>query len=117
MTLKAMRLLSKLKKAQLRQDELVYIDFDSLSACTVHEKGQPFGDISLRNYAGSIQSTLSYLEKLGYIECNKIGYVKVTHSGWCAFQVTVQDAVKFTVRDVLVPILVSIATTIALRYI
>ncbi len=41
MTLRAMRLLSRLKEAQLRQDEIVYIDFDSLSAYTVHEEGQP----------------------------------------------------------------------------
>lgn len=115
MTISAMILLGKLKRAQISPDRQAYIDFEKMDVVTVHEAVQPYKTVSLKKFSKSIFSALSYLAGLGYIDYNKYGSVKVTHLGWHAFRATVQGAVKFTFRDIVIPVVVTIITTIILR--
>ena len=118
MTFKSALLLSRLKTAQMYPDKNIMIDFDYMTAGSDRTIGESFQEVSLRGYEKSIYSTLDYLQKLGYIEYNfETGLAYVTHAGWNATSMTVKSAVQFTVRDVIVPIIVAIATTIVLRYI
>lgn len=117
MTIRAMVLLKKLKKAQINPDRQVYIDFEKMEIETVRDAKQSYKTVSIKKFCNSVFSTLDYLSGLGYIDYDNFNGAKVTHLGWHAFGATVQDAVKFTVRDVIVPIIVTIITTIVLRYI
>ena len=64
--------------------------------------------VNVEEFRTSIHSILHELEKNGYIDIGDFGYASLTHPGWHAFGVTVAAAVKFTIRDVLVPVLVSV---------
>lgn len=118
MTFKSAKLLRLLKTAQMYADSEIMIDFDEMTAGSIHAKGDTYQEVSLRGFDNSIISTLDYLAKKEYIYYDQItGLAKVTHAGWNATTMTVREAIRFTVRDILVPILVTIAATILMRYI
>lgn len=68
MTVQAFRLLRKLKKSQMNLNELVYIDYDAMTASTIHESGKPFEKVNLKAYRTSLDSTLRYLFERKYID-------------------------------------------------
>lgn len=106
MTLQEANLLKRLKKAQICQDRQVYIDFDALTLKTVGDVTQKCKEVKIARYRGAIHSTLKSLSDANYIDI-KGNNIHVNHQGWNAFQLTVQDAVRFTFRDIVVPLLVS----------
>ena len=120
MTFRSVKLLRLLKRAQIREDNTLVIDFDSMKAWTLvyNPDSQPVKEVKLDRFCGSIIATLDHLKKLGYIDYDyQSGQAHVTHSGWNATSMTVKSAIQLTVKDIIVPVLVSIAATILLRYI
>lgn len=110
MTFQARRLLKKLKKAQIEQDRIVYIDFDAMNAITVHDATQKSETVDLRGYRKSIHSTLRYLAEQEYIEQNNFGHVKVRHTGWHWGQTLFSRFMNFLFESIFVPIVVSLIT-------
>lgn len=112
MTFQTAKLLRKLKKAQVCEDWCVQINFDTMTVAT-HNQG-PYNTVvvDLSEFKTSIHSLLSELKKADYIHLGDFGYVSVTHTGWHAFGATVADAVKFTVRDVIVPVFVAVIAAV-----
>lgn len=106
MTFSESRLLRKLKKAQIELDRDIYIDFEAMTVTTcgnIHEKTKK---VNISEYKGSIHSTLKSLQDKKYI--NHSGeYAQVTSPGWHAFQTTFREALRFTFKDIIVPIIVS----------
>lgn len=119
MTFRAARLLGLLKTAQICEDYTIAIDFEEMKAWTIiyDSASQPAKRVALRGYCGSIIATLDYLTQLEYIDYDyHTGRAHVTHLGWNATSATIRSAVQFTVRDIIIPLAVTIAATILLRY-
>lgn len=115
MTFKSVKLLRQLKRAQICEDNTLVIDFENMKAwAMIYEpNSQPRKEVELDCFSGSIVSTLDHLKKLEYIDYNYYtGEAHVTHSGWNATSATFKAAIQFSVRDVIVPIIVTIAATI-----
>ena len=113
MTFKAAKLLRRLKKAQMYQDEHLVINFDEMTAKTIRSQGGDFQEVSLRGFETSLFSTLDYLESKDYISyAYPSGEAVVSHTGWHATEATVRDAVRFTVKDVIIPIIVAVIASI-----
>lgn len=113
MTIRAFRLLRKLKKAQNKPDESVYIDLDAMTAVMFHDAGQSFKEIKLKAFRTSLDSTLRYLQEQKYIEYTEaFSAVQVLHSGWYLGETMLSNFFGFLFNSVAVPIAVSLATTL-----
>lgn len=114
MTIQSMLLLRKLKKAQISETEDVYIDFDKLTASTVHDSGAPYQEVSLSQYASSLSSVLNYLQSEGMIQISGPfdEYIKVCHLGWHSWQRRLTRLGKFLASSIVIPIAVSAVTTL-----
>lgn len=117
MTFQAARFLRKLKKAQVHQDWSILIDYDKFTAATYNYSPKNTTVVNLSRYRNSLHSIMHELEQRKFIKIGSLGHVSITHAGWCAFGITVQGALKFTIRDIIIPIITAIATTLVLRYI
>lgn len=117
MTKQESKLLQLLKKIQLHEDGSIFIDYDELTAQTVHDGTQESVTAHLTKYGSAIRSIMKSLEEQSLIENHGQGYARVTHPGWHARQITIQKAIKVTIRDVLIPILVSVVTVLLTEYI
>lgn len=119
MTFQSARLLRQLKSAQICEDNRVAIDFETMRAWTISCDPQSMSikEIEIKHCDGSLISKLDHLKQLNYIDCDFIsGQAHVTHLGWNATSATIRSAVQFTVRDIIVPLTVTITATILLRY-
>ena len=101
-------------QAQIKEDNQIFVDFEEMTATTIHESSEKFKIVKLDKYQHSIRSVLKYLADQELIENNESGLVKVLHPGWRIVQTDVSAFFKFLSNSVLVPIGVSIATTIVL---
>lgn len=106
MTFSESVLLRKLKKAQIEPDRDIYINFEAMTLTTCGSCYDKKRSVSISRYKGSIRSILESLKKKEYIE-HSGEYIHVTHSGWCAFQATVRGALRFTAKDIIVPLIVA----------
>lgn len=109
MTFQMGKFIRKIKRTQVCEDWTVWIDFDTMTAVTYNRASDDTVTTDLSDFKASIHSMLSELQSLGYIELGDFGYCSLTHSGWHAREITVQSAIKFTVRDIIVPLAVSAA--------
>lgn len=119
MTFQTANLLKDLKSAQICEDNNIYIDFQNMTVRTIPyaPEGATIKEVKIKHCNGSLVSKLDHLQKLDYIEydfCS--GHAHVNHRGWNATSATIRSAVQFTVRDIIVPLAVTIAATILLRY-
>ena len=115
MTFRSARLLSLLKTAQICEDYTIAIDFERMEAWTVFYDlpSHPIRKVDLKGYKDSIIATLDHLKNLDYIDYDyPTGQIHVTHLGWNAIKATVGSAINFTVKDILVPIAVSVLTAV-----
>lgn len=120
MTLKSIHLLRLLKKAQREEDNLLAIDFDAMLAWSPDSAESTAKKVRLNRFRGCIFSTLDYLHDQ---ECLTYDYpsgqAHISHLGWNITKVSFQQAIRFTVKDVIVPIIVAVAaailTSLALR--
>ena len=109
-------LLKKLKKAQQELDREIFIDYEKNTVSTVHDGTQSFVTVDLQKF-GAPRSVLDYLEKEGYINKKPYGdYFSVTSYGWYYFQITFNKFCAFMFHSVVVPIFVSIITTVIALY-
>lgn len=119
MTFQSARLLRLLKTAQICEDYTIAINFERMEAWTIFYDlpSHPIKKVDLKNYSDSIIATLDYLKNLDYIDYDyPTGQIHVTHLGWNATSATLKSAAQFTVRDIIIPLAVTIAATILLRY-
>ena len=115
MTIQALVMLSKLKKAQIAEDGTVYIDRETLSLCTVQAEGAPSVEIGVKNLRHSLDSVLSHLRCQNLIIIDgspEETYVCVTHKGWHIWQTAISRFLWFLFSSIFVPIVVSAITTI-----
>lgn len=114
MTIQALAMLSKLKKAQIAEDGTVYIDRETLSLCTVQAEGAPSVEIGVKNWRHSLDSVLSHLKRQNLIimDGSLEEYVQVTHDGWHIWQTAISHFLWFLFSSIFVPIVVSAITTI-----
>lgn len=112
MTIQSRALLRKLRKAQISEGGSVFIDFDAVTASTCHDANSPCKCVSLKHFKDSIRSILVYLDQLGYISYNGCDDVVVLHKGWHPSQDLTFAFCRFMLKSVLVPIVVSAATTL-----
>ena len=112
MTIQAWWLLRKLKRAQIYLDGYVGVDEDSLKVITIHDSGQKPKVVSVKWYKNSLESTLAYLEDQKCIERDHCGTIQVTYSGWHILSATAVEITKIVLLNVILPIAVSIITTI-----
>ena len=113
MTFRAAKLLKLLKQAQMYPDAHLGIDFDEMTAKTIHPLGGDFQEVSLRGFGTSLLSTLDYLEDKEYIVYDYPGgeaYVK--HEGWHRTEEIISAFCAFLAKSVLVPVIVSVITTL-----
>lgn len=115
MTIQCACLLRKLKRAQIHQDLSILIDYANLTVACCDCDPQSAVTVKLKWYKNSLNSILEELARNGYIEIGKLGHARVTHTGWCALGATINDAIKFTVSDVIIPIIVTVLTTLIMR--
>lgn len=109
MTIQAIRLLGKLKKAQINPQRLIYIDLDEHTAATIRRENLPYKVVKLLGYKYSLEITLKYLKDQGYIEYDH--FCRVLYPGWNLAQTIISKILNFLLKSVAVPIGVSIATT------
>lgn len=118
MTFKSIKLLKLLKEAQVCEDNTIMIDFETLKAWTVASGTYtgPIKEVKLNKFNGSIFSTLDYLKDLEYIDYDYCtGQAHVTHTGWNGTSATFKSAIQFTVRDIIVPLIVTITATVIIE--
>ena len=115
MTVQSKRLLKHLKKAQATPDGTIYIDFENMTVSGVHAKGEDFVKVNLEKYRNSIHSILQYLKDQEYIEYTSMGHGKVLHTGWHIAQTAFASLSRFLFKSILVPITVSLLTTVLIR--
>ena len=112
MTIQALWLLRKLKKAQMHLDGCVGIDTDEMKAITVHISGQTFKSVSIKFYKNSLDATLDYLAAGGFIRFQDRGLLQVTYPGWHILSMTVVEVTKIILLNVLLPVIVSVIAAI-----
>ena len=96
MTFRAAKLLKLLKQAQMYPDAQLAIDFDEMTAKTIHPLGGDFQEVSLQGFETSLISTLDYLESQNYIAyAYPSGEAVVKHTGWHATEASIRQAVDF----------------------
>ena len=108
MTFQTAKFIRKIKKAQICEDWAVQINFATMTVETYNRDPDNTAVIKLKKFRKSIHSILAELKKQDYIILDEdFGYAKLTHSGWHARELTVQSALKFTVKDIIVPLIVT----------
>ena len=112
MTIHAWKLLRKLKKAQICLDGQIGIDADEMKAVTIHDCRQKHKVVSLKGYAGSLESTLDFLKEQGCICFDDLHCFQVTYTGWYLFSATLFDVLRGIVVNILIPAVVSIIAAI-----
>lgn len=117
MTFSETNLLRKLKRAQKTPDRDVFINRDTLTAITCGNIHSEKKTVKLKRYKHLLQPILYSLEGKGYIAIRLIteteAYIHVEYAGWCALNTTVRSAIRLTVKDIIVPIVVSVIAAIA----
>lgn len=115
MTIPALNMLYKMKRAQLKETGTVYIDNENWFLCTVQDGDFPVVKVSIQNQEYSFYSIVEYLIKQGLVREETPSYVyAVTHEGWYIGQTAVSQLVMF---PILVPIVVSAVTTLVALWI
>lgn len=120
-TVQANGLLKKLKQAQVKEDNRIFILPDEMKAGIVTHQGEdretPVVDIS--KYRGALLSILIYLKEQKYIEYEETTWgrknvfgAKVCHAGWHAWQTWIFKAASFLFRSIAVPIVVAFLTAL-----
>lgn len=125
MTIKSIIFLKKLKKAQIDESRIVWINSETSLVKTVGDSNELCCEVNLDKFKTSINSILSHLSKHGLIynyadsESNQseFCYIRVTHAGWNWGQTFTFGIIKYAFTSVVMPIFVSILTTIITLYI
>ena len=114
MTIKGYRLLKKLKKAQTKEKDIVYISYSDLTASRVIETGNVPSIVGISKYENSLRPTLKYLRDSGYVHWSEKNeqYVWVTHAGWHFEETVIQKVLSFLIKSVAVPIVVAFITAL-----
>ena len=112
MTYQAYILLRQLKKVQKKEDGAIWVDEPDRKITTVVTFNDPAKSINLSKKWGSFYPTLNYLREQNLVE--KIGscHYSLTYSGYHYIQTAISSVLSFLFRSVLVPVAVSIITTL-----
>lgn len=112
MTIQSWWLLKKLKKAQRYEGAAFGIDTETMTARTLYVDSDDVQTVRIGAYANTLEPTLSYLEKCGYIRISSNNCGQVLHPGWHWGQITAGKFISFVIRSIAVPIIVSFLTAL-----
>lgn len=114
MTKDLIKVLEGLKTAQITEDGNVFLSLQKTAACTLTAEGKPYREFDFSKYKDSIRSILNSLAARGLIESGypDYEYLHVTHEGWHYRQVLRQEFLSGLFKSVLLPVIVSLLTTL-----
>lgn len=112
MTIQALLLLRKLRRAQRYEDAQFGIDFDRNQVVTMLVDKPDRRTINVSRYRNSINKVLEYLKKEGYITVSDGGCGQVLHKGWHWGQVFISKLGVFLFKSILVPVFVAFITAL-----
>lgn len=87
--------------------ELYFIEKDNV----IYKVHNPLIKVKLKKYSGEIGSLFDYLTETGYLIKTRFGF-KLTHKGAHPYAVSFETVKCFLIKSFLVPIAVSIITTL-----
>ena len=108
MTFQSELLLHKLRKAESYDGQLLFIDYDSHHITGLHEAAEPFKTVSFVERPEEIKSALEYLQDCHRLIIHPHSYVELLHTGSHIWQARL----SWFANSILLPIFVSIATTL-----
>lgn len=119
MTIPALIMLFKMKKAQIDEDGTFYIDDEKLFLGTVLDtENSPMVKVSIQKQKHSFYPIVEYLMKRHLVKEESPLYIySVTHDGWYILQTALSRLLSFLFSSILVPIAVSAITTIVALWI
>ena len=119
MTIPALILLFKMKKAQISEAGTFYIDNEKWFLGTVRDsENSPMLKVSIQKQEHSFYPTTEFLIKQGLVKTESPFYIySVTHEGWYIWQTAVSRLLMFLFSSILVPIIVSAITTLVALWI
>lgn len=112
MTIQSIMLLNSL--ASFAVDEETAISFLEFTSCFCYENDLD-KTLDYSKYSHEIHGMTKYLVDEGcleYVHENNTNSFKLTHKGLHRHQITMQNALDFLCRSIIVPIAVSLATTL-----
>lgn len=112
MTIQALLLLRKLRRAQRYEDAQFGIDFDRNQVVTILVDKPDRRIIDVKRYRNSINKVLEYLDQEKYISISDGGCGQVLHKGWHWGQVFMSKLGVFLFQSILVPIFVAFITAL-----
>jgi len=114
-TIQAIIFLHHFKKIQIKEDGEIWLDTDNqLMKTMLENKGDPAKVRDLSSIWTSIPTMLQYLQDSGLLKRTGIDYYSLTYAGYHYFQTITSSFIRFLLNSIIVPILVSIITTISL---
>ena len=114
MTFQAFIMMHQLKKVQMKEDGVIWLDEENKQMITVTEANEPDITIDLSKKWASIHPLFEYLQEAGLISNKGRCYYSLTYSGYHYIQSVISSIIAFLFNSVFVPIAVSAFTTIVL---
>lgn len=116
MTWQSLIFLKQLKTVQITDRSMIWIDNENQKLMTVvHAKEEP-KSLNFSQVHGDVWLMVNYLQDRNLVE--KLGYstIRLTHSGFHFPQVIFSELCSFLVRSILVPVGVSVVTTLCMFF-
>lgn len=114
MTYQALILLHQLKKVQRIEGGIVWVDVESRKISSMTIGCKRLTSINLSNKWDTIYPTLAYLQEQGLVRKEGSDYYSLTYHGYHYAQNIISSVASFLFRSILVPITVSVITTIVM---
>lgn len=114
MTWQSMIFLKQLKTIQKTEHGMLWIDYDNSQITNVICTGEEEKAISFSKIHGDVYLLVNYLQERNLIQNLGNSTIRLTHGGFHFWQTMFSELVSFVIRSILVPICVSILTTITL---
>lgn len=114
MTFQAFIMMHQLKKVQMKEDGVIWLDEENKRMITVTEVNDPEITIDLSKKWASIHPMFEYLQEIGLISYKGRCCYSLTYSGYHYIQTIISSFIAFLFNSVFVPIAVSTFTTVIL---
>lgn len=112
MTIQSIMLLNSLASFVVNEETIISFLENTSNFCYVNDLNKT---LDYSKYSHEIHGLIKYLVDEGCLEYayeNNTNFFKLTHKGLHRHQITIQNALDFLCRSIIVPIVVSLATTL-----
>ena len=112
MTIQSIMLLNSLASFVVDEETVISFLEHTSSFCYANDLNKT---LDYSKYSHEIHGIIKYLIDEGYLEyayANNTNFFRLTHRGLHRHQITIQNALDFLYRSIIVPIAVSLATTL-----